>query len=64
MICAFLLIINCFYQLNIFGSSLFPVGCPLQTDLIERLLLPLRLFLAIEQKINHKDIKAQRCILN
>ena len=34
----------------------------LQTDLIIGLLLPLRLFLAIAQKMNHKATKAQRCL--
>ena len=35
----------------------------LQTDLIIGLLLPLRLSLAIAQKINHKGTKAQKCLL-
>jgi len=38
------------------------VGYPLQTDLIVRLLLPLRLFLETAQKMNHEDTKAQRCL--
>jgi len=37
-------------------------GPPLVTDLIIGLLLRLRLFLAIAQKINQRDTKAQICL--
>ena len=48
-------------DLNIWIFAL-SCGPPLQTDLFIGILRPVRLYLAIAQKMNHKDTKAQICL--